>query len=103
AACVSNLFSRKRPEQLTAESNAETIFQAFRAAPADRTLADEHLKAIMARLKTDHQFPLSKEDETRIASIYLTFLREGVVNFNSSYMSPGYAGLMMMTDLAGKN
>src|SRR5213592_1190087 len=32
AAFVSNLFSRKRPAQLTADSSVETIFQAFAAA-----------------------------------------------------------------------
>jgi hypothetical protein len=103
AAFVSNLFSRKRPGQLTADSSVEAVFQAFASAPADRALADEHFKAIMARLKTDHQFPITTADEASIQTIYLTFLREGVVNFNSSFRSPGYAGLMMMTDGAGKN
>src|SRR5439155_14409415 len=40
AAFVSNLFSRKRPASLTADSSVETIFQAFLAAPADLALAD---------------------------------------------------------------
>ena len=39
----------------------------------------------------------------RIRSIYLTFFREGVVTFSSSFMSPGYAGLMTMTDRSGRN
>jgi hypothetical protein len=30
-------------------------------------------------------------------------MREGVVNFYSSYMSPGYAGLMTLDDGAGRN
>src|ERR1043165_4278093 len=59
AAFVSNLFSRKRPPQLTEDSSVQTIFQAFAAASADKALADEHLKAIMTRLKVDHQFPLT--------------------------------------------
>jgi hypothetical protein len=103
AAFVSNLFSRKRPAQLTTDSSVEAIFRAFAGTPGDQALADEHFKALMARLKTDHQFPITKTDETRIQTIYMTFLNEGVVNFNSSFRSPGYAGLMMMTDLAGKN
>src|SRR5712672_2588639 len=63
---VSNLFSRKRPASLMADSSVETIFQAFAGLPGDRASADEHLKAIMARLKMEHQFPLTKDDETSI-------------------------------------
>jgi len=57
----------------------------------------------MVRLKTGHHFPLTPEDETRNRSIYLTFLREGVMNFSASFLSPGYAALMTTTDGAGKN
>src|SRR5204863_9271118 len=39
----------------------------------------------------------------RIRYIYLTFLREGVTQFRSSFMSPGYAGLMMLSDRSGRN
>lgn len=98
-----NLFSRKRPAQLTADSSVEAAFQAYASAKADPELAEEHLKAIMARLKTAHRFALSDDDEKRIRSIYLTFFREGVVTFSSSFMSPGYARLMMMTDGSGRN
>src|SRR6185436_4077741 len=31
------------------------------------------------------------------------FAREGVLNFSSSFMSPGYSGLMTTTDRQGKN
>jgi hypothetical protein len=100
---VGTLFSRKRPAQLTADSSVEAIFQAYASAKADSELADEHLKNIMARLKTTHKFALGDDDEKRIRSIYLTFFREGVINFSSSFMSPGYARLMMMTDGSGRN
>jgi hypothetical protein len=33
----------------------------------------------------------------------MTFVREGVVNFNSSFLSPGYARLMLLTDFTGRN
>ncbi len=98
-----NLFSRKRPAQLTADSSVEAIFQAYSAAKADPALAEEHLKDIMFRLKTAHRFAISGDDEKRIRSIYLTFSREGVLNFYASFMSPGYARLMMMTDGFGRN
>jgi hypothetical protein len=100
---VSNLFSRKRPEGLTADSAVRTIFQAYATVPADPALAEETLKGILGRLKTDHHFQLSTEDEKRIRAIYLMFLREGVISFSSSFMSPGYAALMTMTDYSGKN
>jgi hypothetical protein len=100
---VSNQFSRKRPAELNVDSPVRMIFQAYATASADPMLADEHLKGIMGRLKTGHHFPLTSEDETRIRSIYLTFLREGVMNFSASFLSPGYAALMTTTDGAGKN
>ena len=100
---VSNLFSRKRPAQLTAGSPVRTVFQAYAEVPADRMLAEDHLKDILARLKTQHHFPLTPEDESRIRMMYMDFLREGVITFQSSFMSPGYATLMTMTDGAGKN
>jgi hypothetical protein len=100
---VSNLFSRKRPADLAADAPVLTLFQAYSTVPADRGLADEHFKSIMSRLKTTHHFPISAEDETRMRTMYMTFLREGVVNFSASFMSPGYASLMLATDGAGKN
>jgi len=100
---VSKLFSRKRPAELTVDSPVRTIFQAYATTSADPMLAEEHLKEIMGRLKTGHHFPLTSDDETRIRSIYLTFLREGVLNFSASFLSPGYAALMTTTDGAGKN
>src|SRR5262245_43872040 len=43
---VSNLFSRKRPAELTADSPVRTIFQAYAVLPADPMLAEEHLKEV---------------------------------------------------------
>jgi hypothetical protein len=100
---VANLFSRKAPAQLTADSPVQSIFQAFAKVPGDTMLADEHLKEILTLLKTRHHFPLTADDESAIRDIYMTFVREGVLNFYSSFMSPGYARLMIMTDGAGKN
>jgi hypothetical protein len=100
---VGNLFSRKRPAQLTADSTVEEIFQAYASGKADPALGDQHFKSIMARLKTTHRFALNEADEIRIQSIYATFTREGVITFNSSFLSPGYARLMMMTDRSGRN
>jgi hypothetical protein len=100
---VGNLFSRIRPPQLTAESSVDTIFRAYAATPGNSALAEAFLKDILARLKTTHGFVLTADDERRIRAIYLTFLREGVVRFNSSIESPGYTALMLATDLEGRN
>jgi hypothetical protein len=100
---VSNLFSRKRPAQLKVDSPVRTVFEAYASVPADRKLAEDHLKDILARLKTLHHFLLTADDESRIRMMYLDFLSEGVITFQSSFMSPGYATLMTMTDGTGKN
>src|SRR5262245_14367217 len=85
---VGHLFSRKRPPALTADSNVQAIFQAYAAAAADPELANAQLKTILTRLKTTHKFDLNADDERRMRNIYLTFAREGVVRFYSSFMSP---------------
>ena len=100
---IANLFSRKRPADLVANAPVDIMFRAFVSVPSDRKLVDENLKAIMARLKTTHHFPLDAEDESRIRAIYLTFCEEGVATFRSSFGSPGYWSLMTRTDGSGKN
>ena len=100
---IANLFSRKRPADLAADAPVDIMFRAFVSVPADRKLADENLKAIMARLKAAHHFQLDAEDESRIRAIYLTFFEEGVATFRSSFGSPGYWSLMTRTDASGKN
>ena len=100
---VGNLFSRKRPAQLTAEPSVATLFQAYATAKADPELAETNLKEIMRRLKTVHGFALNADDERRLRTVFMTFLREGVVNFNSSIESPGYRALMIATDGRGMN
>lgn len=100
---VGNLFSRKPPPELTADSTVQDIFKAYAAAKADPELAAAQQEKIVARLKTGHGFPLSDEDEKRIRSIHLLFFREGVINFYSSIESPGYMRLMTATDASGRN
>lgn len=100
---VANLFSRKAPTQLSPESSVETIFQALSRAPADPMLAEQNANSIMDRLKTRHHFQITAEDERGIRTLYRTFAREGVQFFGSSFLSPGYATLMTLTDGRGKN
>jgi hypothetical protein len=100
---VGNLFSRKRPSELTRDSSVQEIFRAYALAKGDPQLAENRLKDIMERLKTAHGFRLSDMDERRIRFIYLLFLSEGVVSFHSSIESPGYSRLMTATDDNGRN
>jgi hypothetical protein len=100
---VSKLFSRARPGQLTSESSVDAIFRAYAAVPGSPELAETRLKDILARLKTTHGFALSAADENIVRSLHTTFLREGVVRFNSSIESPGYTALMLATEGTGRN
>jgi len=100
---VGNLFSRKKPAQLTTETSVANLFQAYAAGKGDPELAETNLKEIVRRLKVVHGFALSADDERRLRTIYMTFLREGVVRFNSSIESPGYTALMIATDGRGRN
>jgi hypothetical protein len=100
---VSRLFSRKAPVQLNADSSVEAIFQAFARVPADPMLVEQNLNMLVDRLRTRHHFSLTAEDERGIRTLYRTFSREGVLNFISSFRSPGYATLMTLTDRTGKN
>ena len=100
---VSNLFARKLPAGITADSSVETIFQAAAKVRADATVAESKIKEIFDRLKTRHRFPLAAADENAIRAIYMSFARSGVLSFASSFRSPGYAALMTLTDASGKN
>src|SRR5437870_3261448 len=53
---VSRLFSRKRPNRLTAQSTAREIFSAYLAADASQEFYDENTKAILDQLKAKHGF-----------------------------------------------
>jgi hypothetical protein len=99
----SNLFSRKRPADVTDDTPVRALFEAYARVPSDQALADQHVQDILNRLKTTHHFPLSSEDEASIRALYRTFLRAGVISFSQSFMSSGYATLMTLTDGAGKN
>jgi hypothetical protein len=61
---VANLFSRKRPAQLTAETPVATMFRAYAAVPGDSDFAKGNLSAILTRLKAIHGFTLSTNDES---------------------------------------
>jgi hypothetical protein len=97
---VSKLFSRKRPSALAADSSVQDIFQAYAAVNPDPELADENLKAILARLTTTHRFALSDDDDKRIRAIHRAFFSFGLRIGNEG---PDYQQMMLKTDADGRN
>ncbi len=113
---LSRLFSRKRPEGLTAASTAVELFAAYAAVPADEARYQENLKAILQQLTTTHGFALTPDDAPGIEYVYGMFYRFGP---SLTYASSGggggggggggrgnmptYADLQMASDLEGRN
>ena len=86
---VSRLFSRKRPERLTAKSTAAEIFDAFLTAEGDKALYEENLRVIEDRLTTKHGFPLSDGDREGIRWAFSNFYRFGPAISYGSSLSAG--------------
>jgi hypothetical protein len=111
---VSRLFSRKRPEGLTAASGVREIFQAFASVPPDEALYKRNLQSILDHLQKTHGFPLDPEDPEGIRYIYQYFGQYGpeLTYWMSGGGGPGgrggfrnsptYADLMVATDGAGQ-
>jgi hypothetical protein len=82
---VSHLFSRKRPDGLTAQSSIAEIFAAVDQTESTPALYSENLKAIEDRLTNVHHFPLSPGDHDGIAWALSNYSRFGpAINYNSS-------------------
>ena len=62
---VSLLFSRKRPDGLTAESPVQDIFTAFQSVPTSEDLYKENFKKLTDHLTKTHGLPLVAEDLER--------------------------------------
>ncbi|MBI2150901.1 MAG: hypothetical protein HYU27_09915, partial [Acidobacteria bacterium] len=82
---VSRLFSKPRPDGLTAQSSAGDIFNAFSKADTSDTLYQENLKAIQDHLVKTHGFPVAANDLDGIQYVYDNFVRFGpYISYNSS-------------------
>src|SRR4051812_35062742 len=97
AGFVSMLFSRPRPEGLTADSTVTDLFSAFAAAERDEALYNRNLTAITDRLVKAHGFPLTGPELNGLRNIYLAFFERGY----AIRYSPTYADLMTATDRSG--
>ncbi len=107
---VSLLFSRKRPEGLTATSSVQEIFSAVAMAPRTEETYKENFKKIVELLTKKHNFALVKEDIDGIDYVYGNFYTYGPsISYNSSQGGGGrgnmstYATLMTATDGAGQS
>ncbi len=106
---VARLFSRPRPEHLTATSTAEEIFAAIANAPASDTLYSRNMRAIVNDLTKQHQFQLSSADILRMQHIYNAIFVYGPnIQYSTTTNAgrritrePTYADLMKAADQAG--
>ena len=106
---VSILFSKKRPDGVTAKSAELELFAAFAGVESSEALYKENLAAIESHLTRAHEFPLSKDDLEGIAYVYSNFYWFGPsLTYSSSSGGTGgrgnfvnYQALMVADDGAG--
>jgi hypothetical protein len=106
---VSMLFSRKRPEGLTAASSVHDIFSAVTGATTSEEIYKENFKKVTDRLTKARALPLPADDLAGIDYVYRNFYTYGPgINYNSSTNGGGgramttYAALMTTTDGSGQ-
>ena|SRR5688572_8367431 len=94
---VSRLFSRKRPEGLTAQSSINDIFNAVWSAEGTKETYQENLKAIEDHLVKTHGFPLTDGDRQGIQWALGNYYRFGPdISYGSSLSAadpPGIVGV----------
>ena len=82
---ISRLFSRKRPDGLTASSTVDELFRAYLTAEGSKELHDENLAAIERLLTEKHGFPLTAGDREGIRWAMSNFYRFGpAISYGSS-------------------
>lgn len=91
---VGMLFSKKRPEGLTATSTVGQIFQKYDAAPISAGVYESTWKRIIDHLtKAPHTLPLSADDIGGIKYVFDAFYTYGTaLNYRSSQGSGGRGG-----------
>jgi len=106
---VSRLFSRPRPDGLSAKSSAEEVFTAVAKAQASDTLYSRNMRAIVNHLTKTHQFQLSSADILRMQHIYNALYVYGPsIQYSTTTNAgrritrePTYAELMRAADQGG--
>ena len=106
---VSRLFSRPRPEGLSAKSTVEEIFSAIASVQPTDTLYSRNMRAIVNHLTKAHQFQLSSADILRMQHIYNAIYVYGPsIQYSTTTNAgrritrePTYAELMKAADQGG--
>jgi hypothetical protein len=112
---VSRLFSRKRPEGLTAASSVGDLFRAFAHVEPSDALYTDNLQAIEQQLTKTHGFSVSADDlggAKGLEFVYKAFFTfgpdltyssiNGFGGFGGGRAMPSYADLMTLTDESGQ-
>ncbi len=108
---VSRLFSRPRPDGLSATSTVTEIFDAYANVEKSAALYAENLRAIVNHLAKNHRFALTGDDLLRLQHIYADFCSFGPDLQYSTTRNPGggrrrneptYSELMVATDREGQ-
>jgi hypothetical protein len=105
---VGLLFSRPRPQSLTATSSVKEIFDTYAKVEANEEAFKENLKNIVGHLVKKHGFGLSDDDVRGVEYVYRNFFRYGPsITYSSSGSGFGggnfveYYSLMTADDGAG--
>ncbi|HXD74220.1 MAG TPA: hypothetical protein VN628_10805 [Vicinamibacterales bacterium] len=106
---VSRLFSRPRPDSLSAKSTAEEIFDAMSRVEASDALYSRNMRAIVNQLTKVHAFQLSSADILRMQHIYnAVFVYGPGIQYSTTTNAgrritrePTYADLMKAADQGG--
>ena len=104
---LGRLLSRQRPSGLDRTSTATDLMDAYSRVSPDANLRERNLRAVLDRLANVHKFPLSADDNARIAYVMNAFFEKGV---DVTYVNPGspnarqarLATLMTATDAGGQ-
>ena len=106
---VTRLFSRPRPDGLTAKSTAEEIFTAIANVQATDALYSRNMRSIINQLTKVHQFQLGSADILRMQHIYNAIYVYGpAIQYSTTTNAgrritkePTYAELMKAADQGG--
>ena len=103
---LARLFSRKRPEGLTASAAPERLFSAFADVAPSKALFDDTRQLIRTSLRKRHGFKLTDLDDAGIDFILGNFFSQGpFLQYSSAPVGrtryPSFAELQMATDADG--
>jgi hypothetical protein len=101
---VSRLFSRTRPDGLSAQSTIDEIFDAFVTAEGSKELYEKNLQAVEDQLTKKHGFPLSSGDRDGIEWALGNYYRFGPrISYGSSLSAAVPPAIVGATGVGGNN